>query len=97
MLCTNTLVTGYADDVVMGEASDTTVVYDFRFSNCILRTDSVADADRFERVLWETPKDSVQGKQHFQVIDEDNLYYDFAIDSISPAFTLDIGRQPKKE
>ena len=97
LLCTNTLVTGYADDVVMGEASDTTVVYDFRFSNCILRTDSVADADRFERVLWETPKDSVQGKQHFQVIDEDNLYYDFAIDSISPAFTLDIGRQPKKE
>ena len=95
--CTNTLVTGYADDVVMGEASDTAVVYDYRFANCILRTDSVADAERFERIHWETPKDSVQGKQHFQVIDEDNLYYDFAIDSISPAFTLDIGRQPKKE
>ena len=97
LLCTNTLVTGYADDVVMGEVSDTTVVYDYRFDNCILRTDSVIDAERFERVLWETPKDSVQGKQHFRVIDEDNLYYDFAIDSISPAFKLDIGRQSKKE
>ena len=97
LLCTNTLVTGYADDVVMGETSDTTVVYDYRFANCILRTDSVTDAERFERIIWETPKDSVQGKQHFRVIDEDNLCYDFAIDSISPAFKLDIGRQSRKE
>ena len=97
LLCTNTLVTGYADDVVMGETSDTTVVYDYRFDNCILRTDSVTDAERFERIIWETPKDSVQGKQHFRVIDEDNLCYDFSIDSISPAFKLDIGRQSRKE
>jgi hypothetical protein len=97
LLCTNTLVTGYADDVGMGETSDTTVVYDYRFDNCILRTDSVTDAERFERIIWETPKDSVQGKQHFRVIDEDNLCYDFAIDSISPAFKLDIGRQSRKE
>ncbi len=90
--CTNTLATGYADDVVLGEAKDTTVVYDLYFADCLLRTDSVAASERFERNLWETPKDSVQGKQHFRVIDEDNLYYDFTIDSISPAFSRKIGR-----
>ncbi len=92
LTCTKTLVTGYADDVVMGEAIDTTIAYDYRFSDCILRTDSVTDKERFERIVWETPKDSIQGKQHFRVIDEVNLYYDFTIDSISPAFKLGIGR-----
>ena len=92
LLCMNTLVTGYADDVVMGEVKDTTVVYDYHFADCLLRTPSVADSTRLERIIWETPKDSVQGKQHFKTVDEDNLYYDFSIDSISPAFSRSIGR-----
>lgn len=91
--CTNTLVTGYEDDVIMGEVGDTTVVYDYYFANCILRTDSVSDAERFEDIIWETPKDSVEGKKHFKMIDEDNLAYDFAVDTISPAFIRKIGRQ----
>ncbi len=91
--CSNTLVTGYEDDVVMGEPyNPDSLVCDYIFTNCILRTDSVDDADRFKDIIWETPKDSVQGKQHFKTIDEDNLYYDFTIDSISPAFTKNIGR-----
>ena len=77
---------------LMGEVQDSAVVFDYRFADCILRTDSVVDKERFERIIWETPKDSVQGKQHFKTIDEDNLYYDFTIDSISPAFKLGIGR-----
>lgn len=93
LLCTNTLVTGYEDDVVMGEVADSTIVFDYRFTNCILRTDSVPDAERFKDIIWETPKDSVQGKRHFRKVDEDNLDYDFAIDSISPAFLRDIGRR----
>jgi len=90
--CLNTLVTGYEADVVMGEVADTTLVFDYRFADCILRTDSVADPERFKDIIWETPKDSVQGTKHFRNIDEDNLYYDFTIDSISPAFLRDIGR-----
>ena len=90
--CRNTLVTGYEADVVFGEQNDTTLVYDFRFEDCLLRTDSVVDADRFQNIIWETPKDSVEGKRHFKTIDEDNLYYDFTIDSISPAFSRLIGR-----
>ncbi len=91
--CTHTLVTGYEDDVVMGEPyTEDSIVCEYHFADCILRTDSVDDAQRFERIIWETPKDSVQGKKHFRIIDEENLYYDFTIDSISPAFTRDIGR-----
>ncbi|MBR1547253.1 MAG: right-handed parallel beta-helix repeat-containing protein [Prevotella sp.] len=93
LTCTSTLITGYEADVVMGEQRDSTVAFDYHFADCILRTDSVSDAERFERILWETPKDSVQGKQHFRTIDEDNLYYDFTLDSISPALPLGIGYQ----
>ena len=94
--CSNTLVTGYADDVVMGEVADTTMVFDYRFTDCLMRTPKVEDEERFERIIWETPEDSVQGKQHFKTIDEDNLYYDFTIDSISPAFQNGIGRLPQQ-
>lgn len=90
--CTSTLITGYADDVVQGEVQDTTVVYDYHFADCLLRTPQVEDSTRFERIIWETPKDSIQGKQHFRIIDEENLYYDFTIDSISPAYSRSIGR-----
>jgi len=93
LVCQNTLVTGYADDVVLGEATDTTVVFDYHFADCLLRTPKVEnDTVRFERIIWETPKDTVQGKQHFRLVDEDNLIYDFALDSISPAFQNNIGR-----
>ena len=92
--CSNTLVTGYADDVVMGEIADSTVVFDYHFADCLLRTPKVEDEKRIERVIFETPKDSVQGKQHFRTVDEENLYYDFTLDSISPAFQNNIGRMP---
>ena len=90
--CQNTLATGYADDVVFGEMKDTTLVYEFNFENCLLRTDSVSNAERFKDIIWETPKDSVEGKKHFRKIDEDMLFYDFRLDSISPALARGIGR-----
>ena len=91
--CLNTIVTGYADDVVMGvKADSTTTDLVYHFTDCLLRTPKKEDEEHIVRVIFETPKDSVQGKQHFRTIDEDNLYYDFAIDSISPAFQNAIGR-----
>jgi len=88
LLCDSSIVTGYEEDVVFGVASsDTTLAFDYRFSNTLLRTPRVETADslRFEQVLWETPKDSIQGKMHFRLIDEDNLIYDFHLDSLSTA------------
>ena len=92
--CHNTMATGYDADVVFGDRNrkDTTLVYNFEFSNCLLRTDSVSNTERFKDIIWETPKDSIEGKKHFRMIDEDKLIYDFRIDSISPAFSRHIGR-----
>lgn len=87
-VCYNTLITGYAEDEIMGESKDSTVAYAYYFANCVMRTPPVTDSTRlvpFDNVLMETPKDSVQGKAHFRVVDEDNLYYDFRLDSISTA------------
>ena len=90
--CVGSIVTGYGDDVVEGkQTDDETVPFDYQFSNTLLRTPKVEDETliaRFADVLWETPKDSIQGKQHFKVIDEDNLYYDFHLDSLSTAHGL---------
>ena len=90
--CLNTLATGYDRDVVFGEQKDTTLAYKFSFENCLLRTNSINRPERLKDIIWETPKDSIEGKKHFRTIDEDNFFYDFTIDSISPAFSRLIGR-----
>ena len=85
-VCRNSIVTGYEEDVVMGEQSDSTAVMNYEFEDCLLRTPKVdGDTVSFRNIIWETPKDSIQGKQHFVNIDEENLYYDFHLDSLSTA------------
>ena len=96
MNVTNSIVTGYADDVVMGDAheNDSITAFSYYFENSLLRTPVVKDAKdvpdtiNFVSVRWETPKDSIQGKQHFRLIDEENLRYDFHLDSLSTAHGL---------
>ena len=86
--CLNTLVTGYADDELMGERADTATVFDYRFSHCVLRTPKVEtdDSVRFVNVMFEDPKDTTNtGKKHFLKIDTENLRYDFRLDSTSVA------------
>lgn len=87
LACRNTIVTGYADDEVMLYRSDDSLkVLKYHFSDCLLRTPAVEDDTlNFKRIIWETPKDSIQGKQHFVKIDETNLGYDFHLDSLSTA------------
>ena len=89
--CEGLIVTGYDEDVVMGAVRDTTAsTFEYQFVNSLLRTPRVdtADSVRFAGIIWETPKDSVQGKQHFVNIDEENLIYDFHLDSLSTAHGL---------
>ena len=92
---TGSIVTGYADDVVMGQSldDDTVTVFNYHFEDNLLRTpevildivegDTIRDTVNFVRIHWETPKDSIQGKQHFRLVDEENLKYDFHLDSLS--------------
>jgi len=84
----NTLVTGYADDVVMGDFKDD-VSATYMFSHCILRTikPDTLDTERFVNVQFEDIKDTaaITGEKHFKNIDADRQYYDFHLDSLSTA------------
>ncbi len=97
LTCLNTLMTGYDDDVVMGqEKGETTAYY---FENCLMRTPKIEDEESFVSIIWETKDDEIQGKKHFVSIDEDNMIYDFTVNAESPAHPLGIGRAfaPKEE
>lgn len=81
----NSIVTGYADDVIMGEA-DTTVAYTYRFDHCLLRTPALEDTVQVRDIIWEDPKDTVAGgEKNFRLIDTRNLRYDFRLDTVSRA------------
>ena len=87
LLCDSSIITGYAGDVVRGIRTDTTHVFEYQFMHSLLRTPKVQTADsvRFSDIIWETPNDSIQGTRHFRLIDEENLIYDFHLDSLSTA------------
>lgn len=90
LACYNTLVTGYDDDVLMGEVEENS---EYLFENCLLRTPE-PDATKqqfFKDILWEKKDDDIQGKKHFVLFDEDNLIYDFRLKEESPAYEKKIG------
>lgn len=86
----NSLITGYSSDVFMGEQCDS-VELEYYFSNCVVRTpkpefrDTLEEKLRMSNVVFETKNDEIQGKKHFKLIDEENLVYDFHLDSLSTA------------
>ena len=87
-LCYNSLVTGRMDDVIMGEVNDSLIAYNYYFSHCLLRTPAITDSAKlapFDQVIFEKSSDEVNGKKHFLKIDDDNMYYDFRLDSVSTA------------
>ena len=90
LTCTNTLVTGYEDDVVMGDVTEETI---YLFENCLLRTPEPKNIEFFKEIIWEKKDDEVQGKKHFVLFDDDNLLYDFDVKEESPAYEKNIGRR----
>lgn len=87
LTCEDTIVTGYDEDVVMAHPDDDeSIAFNYRFVHSLLRTPEVTDDSvSFKNIIWETPNDSIQGAKHFVTIDEDNLIYDFHLDSLSTA------------
>lgn len=83
---TNTIVTGYADDVISGEL-DKDVAASYLFTNCLLRTPSdTGNAECFKDVIFEDVKDTESsGDKNFALIDTDNLIYDFRLSDKSKA------------
>ena len=88
LICENSILTGYEEDVVMGQHSLADAPFEYSFSNCLLRSPKVDDSSHFTDIIWESPTDSIQGKEHFIKIDENNLDYDFHLDSLSTAVGL---------
>lgn len=84
----NSLITGYADDVLMGDQKDSTATFDYLFDHCIIRTPKVETADSvyYQSVDFENVKDTtVYGEKHFMKLDTDNLIYDFRLKETSAA------------
>lgn len=76
------LVTGYGDDVLMGDFYDVASA-PYMFSHCVLRTPAVDDELHYKDILWELAKNDkdeehLQGTHHFRLFDTDNFLYDFA-------------------
>ncbi len=75
----NCVITGYADDVIMGDIDeDEWDPTDYLFANCLLRTTQSDDADRFRNNLYDDPDIlDPSGKEHFTLFDTYRYLYDF--------------------
>lgn len=81
----NSIVTGYAEDVVMAYISDT-INSEFKFDHCMLRTPEISDTVRCSNIIWENTTDTIAtGHKNFQLIDSEKLKYDFRLTEISKA------------
>jgi len=86
----NTLITGYADDVFMGEHGDETLSFNYTFDGCIIRTPKIETADSvyLKNTVYENVEDTIgSGQYHFKTFDTDNLIYDFDLSANSTAIS----------
>jgi len=88
--CANSIVTGYADDVITGtfDESDSTRLFVYQFEDCILRTPRITEADSvcYTRVVFENVEDTVAtGEKLFREVDADLQRYDFHLAETSAA------------
>lgn len=88
MDCLNSIVTGYANDVITGaKMDDETKVFNYRFVNSLLRTPEVTDDENIINVTFENVEDTsaVSGEENFVLVDIDKQRYDFHLNEKSPA------------
>lgn len=97
--CYNSLITGYANDQLMGMENDTTAVFDYEFASSIIRTPQVylpkeqtggktdvADTIHFRNVVFENVEDTLtMGEKHFVLVDINKQRYDFRLSEKSAA------------
>ena len=83
----NSLITGYADDVVSGYKDDYPNMK-YHFDYCVIRTPEPKDDEilNYQNVVFEEVKDTtIYGEKNFKKLDTDNLWYDFRLDSVAAA------------
>ncbi len=82
----NSIVTGYANDVLEGSVRDTTVAFDYHFDHCILRTPKDSTDERLTNIDFEDVKDTARyGERIFRQVDADLQRYDFRLSKQSVA------------
>jgi len=90
LTCTNSIITGYSADEFIGSnisTADKSVPFVYSFANSVIRTPAIADEEAlkaFPNTVFENA-DSTEAKSQFVLIDEDNLVYDFHLDSAATA------------
>lgn len=88
LLCRNSLVTGYGDDVMTGIRGTNGNAFNYLFDHCVIRTPRVSaeEANRFVNVEFEDiTNTTTYGEKQFQRIDTDLLRYDFHLSQTSTA------------
>ena len=88
LVCRNSIITGYADDVLTGSKVDEAADFNFLFDHCVIRTPEVTgdDGKLFSEVVFENPEDTEHGgESHFMLVDTENLIYDFRLSKNSLA------------
>jgi hypothetical protein len=80
----NSLITGYSDDELMGE-KDSSVVFKYRFINCLICTPRNDKDTLFVNTLWESPDSTTSQSKNFKTFNTDDMFYDFRLDSLSRA------------
>ena len=94
----NSLVTGYANDVIMFyQGEDETVAHNYIFDHCVLRTPAI-EKDTFNIInnIWADVQDTISyGKKHFILVDGDKQKYDFHLSPTSKAIAgADVSKMP---
>lgn len=88
LLCRNSLVTGYGEDVMKGTRGTEENAFNYRFENCVIRTPQVAEeeASHFADVEFEDIADTTRySEKQFLRIDTELLRYDFHLSEVSTA------------
>ena len=84
ILFMNSVITGYADDVIQGNMSPTYEDSEYYyFQNCFLRTVGENDENHYISCKFEDDKMALTGEKNFAVFDTNNFIYDFTPDSLS--------------
>lgn len=75
---TNCVITGYADDVIMGSISENEgVAFEYLFDHSLLRTVEDKDETRYVNVTFEKQDLDPSREKHFTLFDTNNFLYDF--------------------
>lgn len=83
----NSIVTGQGEDEVLGQSGNKKGMFVYNIHDCLLKTvknDSLKK-EYIHDIIYESNDSAVNSAMNFRKINDDSLYYDFHLDSLSKA------------